>query len=232
MRAELEYVKRKFREFNTLCFSGTLPELPMRMSGGGRAMGVFVHPSRYPDRLPRGVGECHMRISNRYDLPEREIEDIIIHEMIHYYIWYSRIEDASAHGPAFRRIMNDINRKFGRNLHISHRCSKEQLDSDNRHRLHIICLTEWRDGTLGFTPVARTRIFSIHRAFTSDPGIINIIWVYTADPHFNRYSKALVPKAYRLTPEISEHLKDVVECYCNGHVIRPVGRMNKNKEAN
>lgn len=227
MRPDTEYIKGKFREFNKLCFADTLPELPIRMSAGNRAMGVFIHPSRYPSVAPRGVGECHMRISNRYDLPERQIEDIILHEMIHYYIWYRRIEDTSAHGPAFRRIMNEINRNFGRNLHVSHRTSKEQLDSDRSHRLHIICLTEWIDGMKGFTPVARTRIFSIHRAFTSDSRVRKLKWIYTANPHFNRYPKALVPKAYRLTPEVEEELKEAIECYCDGNVIRPLGRIKK-----
>lgn len=199
-----------------------LPELPLRMSRGARAIGVFVRPARYPSNAPRGVGECHMRISDRFDLPEHEIEDVIIHEMIHYYIWYRRMPDTSAHGPAFRRIMEAINERYGRHLDISHRSSKQQLDSDNHKKLHIICLTEWTNGDRGLTLVARTRIFEIHRAFSAESRVRNIKWVYSTDPYFNRLRKSIVPKAFVLTAEMEEHLKGSIACECNGKVLRPI----------
>lgn len=104
----MDYVKRKFDEFNRLCFGGELPSLPMRLSNSRSAFGLFVHPRRYPASAPRGVGECHMRISTRFDLPERDVEDTIIHEMIHYYIWYRRITDTSAHGKVSAVLMYSI----------------------------------------------------------------------------------------------------------------------------
>ena len=45
--------------------------------------------------------------NTRVDLPEREVEDTIIYEMIHYHIGYNWLEDASAHGPLFLSIMNE-----------------------------------------------------------------------------------------------------------------------------
>ena len=48
-----------------------------------------------------------LRINKRIDLPEQEIEDIIIHEMIHYHIAYNGIKDTSTHGRVF---MNKISR--------------------------------------------------------------------------------------------------------------------------
>jgi len=49
------------------------------------------------------------RISTVIDLPEREVEDTILHEMIHYYILSNQMQDTSAHGEIFMRMMKDIN---------------------------------------------------------------------------------------------------------------------------
>ena len=66
-----------------------------------------------------GGTKCYdfkLRINKRIDLPEADIEDIIIHEMIHYHIAYRGIKDTSTHGRVFKMLMNDINKRFGRQV--------------------------------------------------------------------------------------------------------------------
>ena len=41
---------------------------------------------------------------------------------------FGKTEDVSSHGPLFLSIMNEINRKFGRNLTVSHKSTKEQRE--------------------------------------------------------------------------------------------------------
>ena len=67
--------------------------------------------------------DFRLRINTRIDLPEEEIEDTIIHEMIHYFIEVNKMEDSSAHGPLFLHMMNTINEKFGRHLTVSRKAS-------------------------------------------------------------------------------------------------------------
>lgn len=67
-------------------------------------------------------------MNTRIELSEDEIEDTIIHEMIHYYIGYNQLEDTSAHGAIFQQVMNAINEKYGRHLSISHKSSKSQKE--------------------------------------------------------------------------------------------------------
>ena len=88
---------------------------------------------------------------------ELRIEDTIIHEMIHYYIGYNRLEDASAHGPLFLSIMNEINRKFGRNLTVSHKSTKEQREQlqDKRSHYHVIAVVNFHDGRTGIKVLPR-----------------------------------------------------------------------------
>ena len=51
------------------------------------------------------------------DLPEQEVEDTILHEMIHYYIAEHQIKDNKAHGREFMRMAQELNEKYG--LHIT-----------------------------------------------------------------------------------------------------------------
>ena len=75
-------------------------------------------------------------------------EDVVIHEMIHLYIAFNGIKDSSSHGSVFRKMMNDINLKHGRNITVSTRTTKEQQDSDKRVRGHFLCIVKFSDGRL------------------------------------------------------------------------------------
>ncbi len=222
MRPSLDYVKLKFEEFNLLCFDGSLPPIPLRLSNARSSLGQFVHPARYPANLPRGKGECYLRISVRFDLPEKEVEDTIIHEMIHYYIWYHRLKDTSAHGPVFRRIMEDINRRHGRNLSVSHRLQEEERQSDRHNRSNYIVVTRWQDGKLGITICAKTRLFDIHRALASHPQVIGMLWFWSRSPWFNRFPVSRSVKVYGLTEEeFAREFANATPCECDGKEFRP-----------
>lgn len=229
MRPTIDYVQRKFDEFNALCFEGMLPPLPLKMSNAGRALGMFVHPRTWSFWKPRGKGECHMRISTRLDLPEEEVENTIIHEMIHYWIWYKRIKDNATHGDAFMAKMREINRLHGRRITVRHRSSEEQLATDRHHRNNYICVQHWADGRLTLTVCARTCIFDIHRAFERHPDVARTEWFWSMDSWFNRFPLSRTAKAYLLTEaDYREHFSTATPCVCDGRTLRPAPRSGKN----
>lgn len=193
MRATLPFLREKFDLFNALCFGGCLPPVRIALSRSRRTLGQFRH------RTVGTLRECDILISVCYDRPQVEIEDTLIHEMIHYYIWHRRIRDDSTHGLAFRRKMQEINLRFGRNLEISHRSTPAERDSDITRRANHICVTRWRDGSLCLTVCATTCIFAIRRAFLADPRVEAVEWWWSSDPWFNRFPKARTPRAFRLT---------------------------------
>lgn len=225
MRATPEYVKRRFEEFNAQMFGGLLPPLPIMMSNAARALGLFVHPRHWPAGKPRGAGECHIRISTRLDLPEQEVEDTIIHEMIHYHIWYHNIADTGPHGPAFRSKMMEINRLHGRNITICHKSSDEVQATDRHHRNNYICVQYWRNGGLSLTVCARTAIFDVYRYFSAHPDVERMEWYWSMESWFNRYPQSRTPKAYRLTQdELQKHFATATPCICDGQRFAPKPR--------
>lgn len=215
MRADIEFVRTRFRRFNRELFMDTLPEPPLRISDAGRAMGMFVSSGPRVAGRPL-AGACRLEISNRHDLAPAELEDIIIHEMIHYYIWYNGLRDTSPHGRLFRGMMNAINTRHVRHITVRHALSAESRASDCKRKNHYILYTRWRDGREGFTRMARTRIFEMWRVFSSLSDVVEMRWYYTTDPFFNRFPGFTTPKYMALTDEIRRHLAGCVECECDG----------------
>ena len=122
MIASAEFVKETFGKFNAEIFGGILPVPHFQLSRARSFLGKL----RYKV-TPRAFGrkpvysDYTLIISTLYDLPQAELEDVVIHEMIHYLLMIRGIEDSSAHGPQFRSYMNAINERFGRNITISHK---------------------------------------------------------------------------------------------------------------
>ena len=122
MIASAEFVKEAFGKFNAEIFGGVLPVPHFQLSRARSFLGKL----RYKV-TPRALGrkpvysDYTLIISTLYDLPLTELEDVVIHELIHYLLMIRGIEDSSAHGPQFRSYMNAINERFGRNITISHK---------------------------------------------------------------------------------------------------------------
>ena len=105
-------------------FAGKLPMLPIKLSDAKTFLGVCTYKKRIGKDGKVEKYDFALRVNTRIELSEDEIEDTIIHEMIHYYIGYNQLEDTSAHGAIFQQVMNAINEKYGRHLSISHKSSK------------------------------------------------------------------------------------------------------------
>ncbi len=216
-----EIVEEKFREFNDLCFGGQLPPIKVRISNAKSFLGQL----RYKTQRQWGGASTHydyeMTISTCYDVEQRELEDTIIHEMIHYYILINGIEDESSHGPVFRRIMNEINARYGRSVRLSQRRGAMQMKAGNRKRLSVLCVSTLPDGRRGVTVCARTRIFHIYDLLPRYYGVKQMEWYLSDDAFFNRFPNSLTPKIYIVSfDELAEHLKTAHALECDGNSIR------------
>ena len=158
-------------------------------------------------------------------MPEREVEDTIIHEMIHYYIGYNKLEDASAHGPLFLGIMNEINRKFGRNLTVSHKSTQEQREQlqDKRSRYHVIAVVSFRDGRTGIKVLPRVvrSILYYYNNVLANREIASIQLYMSNNIFFNRYPNSSALKVHFLeTDEIGRQLEGAEKMACDGKTIK------------
>jgi len=223
MTLTVEYLEERFDTFNRMCFEGALPRIPIRLSGARSFVGRLQYrPVR--DWLGRIVRreDFVLRISNRYDLSQQEIEDTLIHEMIHYWIAYNGIKDNATHGKAFRAKMLEINKLYGRHLTISHKTTAEELDRDTRITDHNLCVTRLADGRTAVTVCVRSAVNAINRTLQWSPTVRSAQWYTSRDPWFNRFPRCRTPKLFPVDPDtLQAHLAEAVPLVVKGHIFRP-----------
>ncbi len=87
--------------------------------------------------------------------------------------------------------MDDINRKFGRHVTISHRTTKEQREAalDKRPRLRVVAVVTFKDGRQGLKllPPVEKKVSAYHRALMRSGRVSGIEYYQESDPWFNRY---------------------------------------------
>jgi len=208
----VEYLEERFDTFNRMCFDGALPRIPIKLSRARTFVGRLIYrPVRdWRGRVVRRE-DFVLRISTYFDLPEAEIEDTLIHEMIHYWIAWKGIKDTSSHGKEFRRIMKEINALHGRNLTISHKSTPEEQDRDTRVRDHWFCVSQLADGRTALTVAAQPCIARIRRAFRWSPTVRSQTWYRSRDPWFNRYPHCRSPKIFPVDPAVLQPHLDAAE---------------------
>ena len=210
MTPTVEYLEERFDTFNRMCFDGALPRIPIKLSRARTFVGRLIYrPVRdWRGRVVRRE-DFVLRISTYFDLPEAEVEDTLIHEMIHYWIAWKGIRDTSTHGREFRRIMKEINTLHGRHLTISHRSSPEELDRDTRIRDHWFCVSQLADGRTALTVAAHPCINKIKRAFRWSPTVRSQTWYTSTDPWFNRFPRCRTPKLFPVdAEELQKHVTE------------------------
>ncbi len=227
MIASIPFVQKTFDRFNTLCFEGVLPTVPVVLTRAGTFLGKMEYKSK---RNLFGIISSHydfrLKISTGFDLSQEELEDVVIHEMIHYYIAYRNLRDSSVHGEIFRRMMETINKKYGRHISVRHHGNPMQnlvKDGNTQYKKHYLCVSTFPDGKKGITVCASTKIFELYRLLPKYYGITKMDWYGSLDPFFNRFPRANTPKIYKITEEeLSEHLQESVPLKCDGHTIGPL----------
>lgn len=208
----VEYIQSQYGRFNSLIFEGRLPAVPIKLSRAKTFLGRAEYKTR---RGPSGVVTGHtdfvLKFSTRYDIPEEDVQDTVIHEMIHLYIAYFNVHDTSSHGRVFRAMAKEINEKYGRNVIISYRGAHGEIQ-DKTIRQHIICVTEFSASLHGITVCSENKVRQIKSDLPKRYRYLSAKWYRSTDPYFNRYPRSISAKIYRITEEmLALHLKDATE---------------------
>lgn len=221
MIATVEYVERCFDEFNRQMFGGALPKLPVVMSRSRSYLGACVFKRRRSILGKVRFYDFKLRISNRLDLPENVIDDVIIHEMIHYYIGVNQLNDTSAHGRLFRQMMNSINERYGRHVSISHKLTPEQSGSldDGKRRWRVVAVLRLADGRVGVKvlPHIVQRIVAYFNAADKSPEVADVRICFSDDTFFGKFPCSSAFKVHFVDEtDLSEHLAGSRSVECDG----------------
>ena len=224
MKATVPYIQQKFREFNQIFFAGTLPELPIELSDAKGFVGVCRYKSRQKEDGTVELYDFKLSINTRIDLPEREIEDTIIHEMIHYFIGVNRLEDSSSHGPMFQHLMKTINEKYGRHVSITHKTTPEQQEAliDKKQHYHVVAVVSFVGGKIGIKVLPRVlpSILNYYNKVREQGSVTDVRLYMSNDIYFNRFPNSAALKVHYVDPaELEEHIKEAEVLGCDGKTI-------------
>ena len=229
MIATIPYVEKKFEEFNQQMFAGKLPKIPIVLSDAKTFLGQCVWRKRVGDDGKDEYYDFKLRINTRIDLPEAEVEDTLIHEMIHYFIGLNKLEDTSSHGPMFIHLMNTINEKYGRNVTISFKGTKEQNEQmvDKKQHYHVVALVKFHNGKTGVKVLPRVlpSILKFYNEVSSAKGVESVKLYMSNNIFFNRFPNSSALKVHYIDDdEVLNHLKGAEELICEGKTIKRTGR--------
>lgn len=205
MRANIPFIKEKFDGFRQTIFNVELPDITIEVSNSLRQLGKLITYLNYPHEQP--ASRYKMIISNRYDLPESQLEDIIIHEMIHLVIDYHRIKDTAPHGKVFKSMMKTINQQFRRNIGISANLDDNMRETDSKPVHSFIFTFHIKSkGKDALMRCAKTFLFEAHKRLSASPDIEDLQLYVTSDPYFTRFTKTRTFKYYYVNSEVRRKL--------------------------
>ena len=112
MIANQETMVDTFWKCNEKYFDNSLPTPWFETINDANVLGKFEHHKNNKNcKIP--IRDQVISMSDCFDYPEKDFVEIMIHEMIHYYIAWNRIKDNKSHGKKFMQIADDIKRKYG-----------------------------------------------------------------------------------------------------------------------
>ena len=126
MEITTEYLAEIFREYNKQYFDDELPLPRFALLKSYRTLGFFSCKKIIGRRQLKGA---RIDISCRFDWDEGTLRNVMVHEMIHYYLAFKHIDNEITHGEAFLQMSDDYNKRFGLNITVEVDNSKSKLAS-------------------------------------------------------------------------------------------------------
>ena len=205
MNAELttDYLQQAFEHYNALIFEGKLPVPKLKWSRAKTRLGQMACKRKTSWGRTKFY-DYTISVSNYYKLTTEEIDDVLIHEMIHYSIAYTGLKDTSAHGIVFRGMMDKINRTFGRHITISVRTRNLQPRMAQQPKDYLILALEMKDGKYYLSSVNPSAARKIATSLARTREIAHYVWYQSQDEYFHGMPRVRSLRGRRVSAEVYE----------------------------
>ncbi|MBR3067073.1 MAG: SprT-like domain-containing protein [Prevotella sp.] len=101
--------------YNEKYFEGKLPIPMFDLLHSFRTCGYF-HCDYEQGWFNKTLYNFRISMTDYYDFTPKQFEDILVHEMIHYYLAYFGIDKSISHGREFKKMAKQLNRDYGLNI--------------------------------------------------------------------------------------------------------------------
>lgn len=115
MRLSQKNLKKRFKKFNDLYFDGYLVEPKFVVTGSKWIAGMFnchviVEKDDDGTEYASALKNIKIRLSKRMLRNSRILDNILLHEMIHYYGYYMNLDIEGEHSDFFLSMAKEINK--------------------------------------------------------------------------------------------------------------------------
>ena len=203
MNAELtvDYLRQAFEHYNDLIFDGKLPVPKLKWSRAKTRLGQMACKRKTSWGRTKFY-DFSISVSNYYKLTTEQIDDVLIHEMIHYSIAYTGLKDTSSHGIVFRGMMDKINRTFGRHITISVRTRNLQPRTTQQPKDYLILALEMKDGKYFLSSVNPSAAGKLAISLTRTREIAHYAWYQSQDEYFHSMPRVRSLRGRQVSKEV------------------------------
>ena len=114
MIADYNTMPRMFWECNRLYFDHSLPTPRFGMMKKLNILARFEFQKNKKGKAP--IKRQIILFSEYYDFGEETFRNLMVHEMVHYYLAWNGVKTRSDHGKEFMSIANELNEIYGLNV--------------------------------------------------------------------------------------------------------------------
>lgn len=204
MTLTIDILHAWFRQFNADYFGDELPVPRIALSKARTRLGSLTY-----SRVLRLSGwkytDFVIRISIYYECTEREFQETLLHEMIHYYIMYKRITDTSSHGKEFRQIMQRLNSEHGWHITVSTSMHKHKLTPshpESSPASFLVLALVLDDGTRMLSVVNVRSALKVDALARRTHRIADHRWYMSQDPYFRDFTCVRSLRARRVSIDV------------------------------
>lgn len=184
MQVTKEWMGKWFTEFNHDYFEARLPLPRLALSKSRTRLGTMTC-RRQVRMFHARLYDYAIHLSNYYELSERQFQNILLHEMIHYFISYTGLRDTSPHGVVFRKMMAEFNCKYGWEISVMTSTKNvEKVGGIPKDKIYLVLAMEMKDGRRFLSVVNPRSAKQLERQMHLVPNLGNHGWYTSKDPYF------------------------------------------------
>ena len=200
-----------FTQFNHSYFDSILPLPRLTVSHSKRQFGSFSFKRRR--RLLSTVNcDFSIHVSDHFLLSEHHYQSVLLHEMIHYYIAYTKQRDTSPHGRLFRQWMDRLNSQYGWEIRVSESSKGiATRQTSSAHRIKTVVAVTLTSGRKLLSVVSTRYVQYVDRQLKASKDVQTVEWFVTSDPWFDNFPVVRTPRARRVSDEVFEQKKKEME---------------------
>ena len=203
MKPDLIYFQEKIDHYNKMCFGNRLPKIPIVLNSRKIRIGAYRRVDQRDGEGNVSTMRC-FEFSIRYDLPEEEFIDTIVHEMIHYYIDFMQLKDDGIHGSIFMKLKNEISEKYNIKITVEYEPDVEELINQLSHTRYI-WMAELTNDEVAFAVVAKNRIRYINEILLNSGRFDNVRWFASNRNIFSTFPTNVNPRYHIISAEKLRH---------------------------